>query len=283
MNSQPQHFAPLARLLHWLMALMIIAMLFIGAGMVASVSERHEWLIHLHKPLGVAILLLVILRLAVRFSTRQPPLPADLPGWQALAAKASHVLLYALMLVLPLLGWAMISASGEPVMLGSALQLPSIVPADARVFAFLRKAHGYLAYLLFLTVLLHLAAALGREDALKQLVAAKTQLVQMPKAVLDAVASRVCAMVRRVGIEGNVVLIGGMGHNPGFVQSLKSAMDVDQVLLPEMPEFVSASNFMFDIEMNRSICVMPSQCSTSGINCWKRASCTPATHSVRSK
>ena len=53
MNSQPQHFAPLARLLHWLMALMIIAMLFIGAGMVTSVSARHEWLIHLHKPLGV--------------------------------------------------------------------------------------------------------------------------------------------------------------------------------------------------------------------------------------
>jgi cytochrome b561 len=110
--------------------------------------------------LGVAILLLVIVRLAVRFSTRQPPLPTDLPGWQVLAAKTSHVLLYALMLILPLLGWAMISAAGDPVMLGSSLQLPSIVPADAQTFAFLRKAHGYLAYLLFLTVLLHLAAAL---------------------------------------------------------------------------------------------------------------------------
>lgn len=115
MNAQPRFFAPLARLLHWLMALMIIAMLFIGAGMVASVSERHEWLIHLHKPLGIAILALVIVRLVVRFSTRQPPLPADLPLWQVLAAKASHVVLYALMLVLPLLGWAMISAAGDPV------------------------------------------------------------------------------------------------------------------------------------------------------------------------
>ncbi|NBF09926.1 cytochrome b [Pseudomonas sp. Fl4BN1] len=160
MNTPTEHFAPLARLLHWLMALMIIAMLFIGAGMVASVSERHEWLIHLHKPLGIAILLLVVIRLLVRFSTRQPSLPANLPGWQVLAAKASHVLLYALMLSLPLLGWAMISAAGDPVMLGSSLQLPSILPANAQVFAVLRKAHGYLAYLLFLTVLLHLAAAL---------------------------------------------------------------------------------------------------------------------------
>jgi len=160
MSAQPNHFAPLARLLHWLMALLVIAMLFIGAGMVASVSERHEWLIHLHKPLGVAILLLVIVRLFVRFSTRQPPLPADLPGWQMLAAKASHGLLYALMLVLPVLGWAMISAAGDPVTLGIGVQLPAIVPANAALFAFLRRAHGYLAYLLFLTVLLHLAAAL---------------------------------------------------------------------------------------------------------------------------
>ncbi|MBT2339138.1 MULTISPECIES: cytochrome b [Pseudomonas] len=162
--SAPRHFAPLARLLHWLMALMIIAMLFIGAGMVASVSERHEWLLQLHKPLGIAILLLVIARLVVRFTTRQPPLPADLPSWQVLAAKASHGLLYALMLILPLLGWAMISAAGDPVMLGHSLRLPAILPAilpaHAQTFAMLRKAHGYLAYLLFLTVLVHLAAAL---------------------------------------------------------------------------------------------------------------------------
>ena len=160
MNAQPRFFTPLARLLHWLMALMIIAMLFIGAGLAASVSERHEWLIHLHKPLEIAILALVIVRLVVRFSTRQPPLPSDLPLWQTLAAKASHLVLYALMLVLPLLGWAMISAAGDPVMLSSSIQLPALVGANAPLFAVLRKAHGYLAYLLFLTVLLHLAAAL---------------------------------------------------------------------------------------------------------------------------
>ena len=160
MNTPISHFAPLARLLHWLMALMIIAMLFIGAGMAASVSERHEWLLNLHKPLGIAILLLVVVRLFVRFSTRQPPLPAELPAVQVLAAKLSHVLLYALMFILPVVGWAMISAAGDPVMLSSSVQLPSIVPANPTTFAFLRKAHTYLAYLLFLTVLLHLAAAL---------------------------------------------------------------------------------------------------------------------------
>ena len=160
MSEPTTHFAPLARLLHWLMAMMIIAMLFIGAGMAASVSERHEWLLNLHKPLGIAILLLVVVRLIVRFSTRQPPLPADLAPVQVLAAKLSHVLLYALMFILPVVGWAMISAAGDPVMLSSSLQLPSILPANPTSFAFLRKAHTYLAYLLFFTVLLHLAAAL---------------------------------------------------------------------------------------------------------------------------
>lgn len=160
MSASPGHFSPLARLLHWSMALMIIAMLFIGAGMVASVSERHEWLLNLHKPLGIAILVLAILRLIVRITGQTPALPADLPTWQALAAKLSHYLLYALMLAMPLIGWSMISAAGDPVMLSSSLRLPSIVAANAGTFAFLRQAHTYLAYLLFLTVVVHIAAAL---------------------------------------------------------------------------------------------------------------------------
>ncbi|MBD1555127.1 cytochrome b [Pseudomonas typographi] len=160
MKLVPQHFAPLARGLHWAMAVMLLAMLFIGAGMVASVSERHVWLLNVHKPLGIALLALAVVRLCVRLGTRQPPLPADLPMPQALAAKCSHGLLYALMLILPVLGWAMVSAAGDPVTLAPGVQLPALLAANAGTFALLRKTHGYLAYLLFLTVLLHLAAAL---------------------------------------------------------------------------------------------------------------------------
>lgn len=160
MKTTPDHFAPIARLIHWTMAVLVIAMLFIGIGMVASVSDRHEWLIHLHKPLGIAILVLVIVRLVVRFTHRHPPLPADIPAIQALAARFSHVALYALMLAMPLVGWAMVSASGEPVMLSESLQLPSIVAANPVAFAWLRSAHTWLALLLFATILLHLAAAL---------------------------------------------------------------------------------------------------------------------------
>jgi benzoyl-CoA reductase subunit D len=78
------------------------------------------------------------------------------------------------------------------------------------------------------------------ESEVVSLIHSSTPKEDIAKAVLDAVASRVCAMVRRVGIEGEVVLIGGMVHNAGFVQSLRKAMDVEQVSLPELPEYVSA-------------------------------------------
>ncbi|MEH6414601.1 cytochrome b [Pseudomonas sp. CGJS7] len=160
MNRDPQMFRLPARVLHWLMAIMILTMLFVGAGMVATVSDKHTWLLALHKPLGIAILILALLRLALRLLHKPPALPADLPPLQRFAAKASHWLLYALMLSLPLIGWAMLSAGGYPIDLGAGLRLPPIAPFDASVFATLRWLHRTLAYLLFATVLLHLAAAL---------------------------------------------------------------------------------------------------------------------------
>ena len=153
-------FHPLARLLHWTMAAMIVAMLFIGAGMVATVSQKHAWLLTIHKPLGIAILLLAIARLALRLRHRPPPLPADLPLWQRLAALASHWLLYGLMLALPLIGWAMLCAGGYPVLLAGTLRLPPIAPENALLFAWLRETHRYLAWLLFLTFVAHLSAGL---------------------------------------------------------------------------------------------------------------------------
>ena len=160
MKADTNTFTLAARVLHWLMAVLIVAMLFIGVGMVASVSARHEWLLAIHKPLGIAILLLAVVRLAVRLRHPPPPLPADLPALQKLAALASHWLLYFLMLAMPLIGWAMLSAGGYPVMLGTSLRLPPIFPASPVAFAVLRHLHGWFAMLLFLTFLAHMAAAL---------------------------------------------------------------------------------------------------------------------------
>ncbi|MBB3272719.1 cytochrome b [Pseudomonas monteilii] len=153
---RPKAFHPFARLLHWLMAVLILAMLFIGVSMVADLSPHHPVLISLHKATGLALLVLVVLRIAVRLAVPHPPLPQALPTLQRRAAGASHLLLYALMLAMPLLGWAMLSAGDYPRPLG----LPAIAPHNLQLYAVLRQAHGWAGYLLFATVLVHVAAAL---------------------------------------------------------------------------------------------------------------------------
>lgn len=147
-----------ARLLHWSMAALILAMLFIGVAMVASLADYHA-LVALHRPLGILILLLAAIRLANRWR-HPPPLPLDLPAWQRRAAHASHIALYGLMLAMPLVGWAMLSAARYPVALVGPLVLPPILPQSPALYAGLRGLHTLLAYTLFGLILAHLGAAL---------------------------------------------------------------------------------------------------------------------------
>jgi cytochrome b561 len=160
MSSVSPRFSLPSRLMHWLMAVLIVAMLFIGVGMAASVSQRYSLLVSIHKPLGMVILVLVAIRFANRLFNNPPPLPANLPLIQRLAAHASHMVLYVLMFVMPLLGWSMLSAEGYPIVLFGSWQLPPILPQQEAVYAVLRRSHTILAYVLFVTVMMHLAAAL---------------------------------------------------------------------------------------------------------------------------
>jgi cytochrome b561 len=160
MSAHNDSFPAPSRLLHWLMAVLVIAMLFIGIGMVASVSARYAALVSIHRPLGIAILLLVVIRFINRQLNPPPKLPASVPPLQKIAAQASHILLYALLFAMPLVGWGMLSAASYPVVMFGAVRLPPILPHSLPLAASLRVLHTDLAYLLFATVLLHLAAAL---------------------------------------------------------------------------------------------------------------------------
>ncbi len=160
MNVAVERFTPLQRVVHWLMAAMVLTMLFIGVGMVSTLQPKFLTLIAIHKPLGIAILVLVVFRIGLRLRRGAPPLPADLHWTQAAAAKASHVLLYVLLVAMPLVGWSMLSAGGYPIVLYGPIHLPQIMPHNDTLHAVLRTAHTCLAYLFFATILLHVAAAL---------------------------------------------------------------------------------------------------------------------------
>jgi cytochrome b561 len=154
-----KHFPLLSRFLHWLMAALILAMLFIGVAMVSSLSDYHR-LVAIHKPIGILILVLVAIRLVNRLFNPPPPLPAGMPSILRFLAHASHWLLYALMFAMPLIGWGMLSAAGYPIQLVGSFHLPPILPHDAALYATLRPLHTVLAFVLFATFLVHLGAAL---------------------------------------------------------------------------------------------------------------------------
>jgi cytochrome b561 len=141
MSAIPRRFTPLQRGLHWLMAACILAMLFIGVGMVSTIAPKYLPLISIHKTLGVAILLLALARLAVRWRYGAPALPADLPASMKVAAELSHYALYGLTIAMPLLGWGMLSAASEPVVLFGGLRLAMILPPSDSVHTLLRNAH----------------------------------------------------------------------------------------------------------------------------------------------
>jgi cytochrome b561 len=160
MTSSGMRFTVLQRLLHWLMAVCILAMLFIGVGMVSTVMPKYVPLLATHKTLGIAILVLALIRLGARLRQGTPPLPADLPEPMKLAAQLSHYALYALMIGMPLIGWAMLSAGAYPIVLYGDIRLPAILPPSDALHTLLWNAHFYLAFAFFALILLHIAAGL---------------------------------------------------------------------------------------------------------------------------
>ena len=158
-TTSPAQFALLSRILHWSMAVMLLAMLFIGVTMVASLGDYHK-LVAIHRPLGIMLLILAVVRLINRMFTTLPPFPPTMSRMERWIATASERLLYTLMLALPLVGWSMLSAGHYPIVMIGSVHLPPILPANPTLYAVLRKAHTILAYLLFVTFLAHLSAVL---------------------------------------------------------------------------------------------------------------------------
>lgn len=159
MARNPNQFAWQSRILHWLMAAMLLAVLFIGVAMVASLGNYHR-LVAIHRPLGIMILILAAIRLVNRMFTTLPPFPPTMSVMEQKIASASERLLYALMFALPLVGWGMLSAGHYPIVMFGPVHLPAILPANPTLYAILRKTHTVLAYLLFLTFLAHLGGVL---------------------------------------------------------------------------------------------------------------------------
>jgi cytochrome b561 len=165
--------------LHWLIAAAIIGLLIVGKYM-HGLSDSHPdkfALYQLHKSFGITVLALTVFRIGWRLVNPAPPFPASMPAWQRWGAYASHFLLYALMLGLPLSGWLRVSTDelGIPTLLFGLIELPAlpIGPSD-RISHLAHDAHELMGNAMILLLILHVAAALkhhfwDRDDVLRRI------------------------------------------------------------------------------------------------------------------
>jgi cytochrome b561 len=148
--------------LHWIMAILILPMIIVGFLMVQQGLPRalQNTMFILHKNIGVVVLILAVLRVALRLRRTAPPLQASMPAWQRRAAHASHGLLYMLILVMPLSGYIRVRAGGFPIEALDRLGLPTLVPRSDALANAAKLIHEIGAYAIVALLLLHIAAAL---------------------------------------------------------------------------------------------------------------------------
>lgn len=187
-NARP-HYHPIGITFHWLMAALVFAQLFWGwrTSLLPAGYDKLE-AYGIHALIGITILLLAFLRAGWRiiapFVLPELEKPEDLPGWQRLAAEATHIALYALMFALPLSGWLMLSAaaSGDGIVLIEGWSWPLLPFVDTLPFverAWLEQTaerlHFMLVWLMMALVALHVGAALkhhfiDRDDVLARMI-----------------------------------------------------------------------------------------------------------------
>lgn len=164
-----------AKLLHWLMAILIPAAMALGMYVEGlPFSPEKLKLISWHKWAGVTLFMLALLRLGWRLFHPPPPLPASMSPMLRFAAHAGHLLLYVLMLAIPLTGWLMSSAKGVPTVWFGILPIPDLLAKDEALGKLLQVTHKYLNWLLAATLAGHVAAALkhhfvDRDDILRRM------------------------------------------------------------------------------------------------------------------
>ncbi|MDH4125715.1 MAG: cytochrome b/b6 domain-containing protein [Gammaproteobacteria bacterium] len=210
----------MSKILHWLVAGLIVLQFIL-----ANLAERAEdagldlqqlALLANHKSVGISIFMLALLRLAWRKLAPPPELPASMPHWQMLAARISHYLLYTLIILMPISGWLMSSASAYPVSWFKLLQLPDLVAPDAALKESFRVIHQLLGKLLVILASVHILAALKHHFIDKD-------------AVLRRMTSPISMTLFLVVIAAGAATLGRVG-NPGAVEKSPAVDEAETVI-----------------------------------------------------
>ena len=165
LNTRETGYTPTAKLLHWLVVLLLI-MQYVVAWNMPHIGRNTvpDTIINLHFSLGVLILFVIVLRIFWKWLMPEPTPLAGVPPWQVATATIVHYALYLLLLAMPILGWLNASFRGFEVSFFGLFTLPKLVPARASGFAWTGDIHIFISYYVLLPVAgLHIAAALYHE------------------------------------------------------------------------------------------------------------------------
>lgn len=174
-HTAPGRYTGVAIALHWLIAVLLVGMVFFGWYMEgvrdallagdATLDEVRQ-VYNAHKTTGVLVLLLSLGRLGWRLTHTPPGLPAGMKSWERQAARFTHAAFYVLMIGMPLMGWITASASEQPSWLfnNPDLVLPRLpVPQEEGFFGVAGSIHGAGGWAILVLLGLHVAAALKHQ------------------------------------------------------------------------------------------------------------------------
>lgn len=162
MQQAPEGYSTAARLMHWIVAVLVLLMIPAGFVMTREGISRplQDTLFLFHKNSGVILFAIVVVRLIYRQVNPPPALPDHVPGWQRLAADISHRLLYVALFVMPISGYVRVRAGGFPIEGLDALGVGTFVPRSDSLAAFAQSVHFFTAFFIVGLVTVHVGAAL---------------------------------------------------------------------------------------------------------------------------
>lgn len=159
-------YGVVARALHWLTALLIALQFVIGWTMPDVHKDTQPiGLIAWHLGVGATLIAVIVLRVVWRLTHR--PIPDELPPLLAVVSRSTHLLLYATLLLVPLVGWINASSRGWTVRLAGVVPFPSLSKSGSSFGHEMGDVHGILAWVLFALIVLHILAALFHRLVLK--------------------------------------------------------------------------------------------------------------------
>ncbi len=167
-KNTPERYGSLLITLHWLMLLLFIAVYASIElhGIYPKGSEPREAMKAWHFMLGMLVFVLVWLRLVARLSGPAPAIRPEPPAWMRLAAKLAYLVLYALMIGMPLLGWLILSAAGKPIPF-FGLELPALIGENKALSKQLKEVHETLGNAGYFLIGLHVVAAVYHHRVLR--------------------------------------------------------------------------------------------------------------------